>query len=90
MKRIKICKACQNEASGAKTRIEIPHTCQKSLDSIPVSVYDELFKHMSEEHGIRLLVGQMQDIVNICAIIIVQQDYIENELPEIKAGLANL
>ena len=28
MDRINICRACQNEAVGAKTRIEIPHTCQ--------------------------------------------------------------
>lgn len=58
-------------------------------DSIPASVYDELFNHMSEEHGIELLADQMQDIVNICAEIIVQQDYIENELPGIEAGFTN-
>lgn len=54
------------------------------------NVYYELFQHMSEEHDLILLDSQMQDIVNICAKIIVQIEYIDNELPEIEAGLNNL
>lgn len=29
MSRIHICKACQNEKYGIKTRIAVPHTCDK-------------------------------------------------------------
>lgn len=42
--------------------------------------YQKLFSHMSSEHGLILLESEMQDIVNICAEIISEQQQQEYEV----------